>query len=548
VYSTRTPAWALRAPSVTVTLPLTLLLLSLLAYMAARKVTLFAAHQSEAHAFALTIFCCVAALPFIAIRYADIPFLLRAIVRGIGIVLFVQVLFDAFGPVPPAPNILFGEANAHVLFFRWGAAIAVLAGVVGMLRPAFLLPLAYYYILWRHLIGPRTDMWVTDTDYFAMLDGLAFSTIGALLAVTATSDWTLSRFPWLRSLMQDMPAAVLRQKTAGLIWAVVVGAHLGNYFCSGVAKLVAGGSEPWTWLLANPTQTAIVIGLERGNNPLATFPTLLQGSWDTISNFTLAFNFLVLGAQLFSPFAILRRSWLLFFTLLFDAFHIGVYFTLGALFHFWIAVNLIVYTSAWRLKDSEITPMMKAVCIAATLFGHTVFYTNFLGWLDAARLASPQFYAITKDGREVWMTPTYFGIYSYSVAQTAMFVPEGHFPHRIGGNLSNLKDWREASACLASPTETPQAVGGATYNSVERLVRETHDFMTHYPAIKNHNLYYLYPHHMQPNPWVFTEFNNLRMEDIVGYKYVVDSVCLTLRDGALVRDVKKRAEFRFDVR
>ncbi|HEY0418983.1 MAG TPA: hypothetical protein VGC80_05645, partial [Acetobacteraceae bacterium] len=112
----------------TVTLPLTLLLLSLLAYMAARKVTLFAAHQSEAHAFALTVFCCVAALPFIAIRYADIPFLLRAIVRGIGIVLFVQVLFDAFGPVPPAPNILFGEANAHVLFFRWGAAIAVLAG------------------------------------------------------------------------------------------------------------------------------------------------------------------------------------------------------------------------------------------------------------------------------------------------------------------------------------------------------------------------------------------------------------------------------------
>ena len=188
-------------------------------------------------------------------------------------------------PVPPAPNILFGEANAHVLFFRWGAAIAVLAGVVGMLRPAFLLPLAYYYILWRHLIGPRTDMWVTDTDYFAMLDGLAFSTIGALLAVTATSEWTLSRFPWLRSLMQDMPAAVLRQKTAGLIWAVVVGAHLGNYFCSGVAKLVAGGSEPWTWLLANPTQTAIVIGMERGDNPLATFPTLLQFSWDTISQF-----------------------------------------------------------------------------------------------------------------------------------------------------------------------------------------------------------------------------------------------------------------------
>ena len=63
--------------------------------------------------------------------------------------------------------------------------------------------------------------------------------------------------------------------------------------------------------------------------------------------------------------------------------------------------------------------MMKVACIAATLFGHTIFYTNFLGWLDAARLASPQFYAVTKDGREVWMPPVYFGIYSYSIAQTA---------------------------------------------------------------------------------------------------------------------------------
>ncbi|MFC7543172.1 hypothetical protein ACFQU2_32065 [Siccirubricoccus deserti] len=85
-------------------------------------------------------------------------------------------------------------------------------------------------------------------------------------------------------MLQEMPAAVLRQKAAGLIWAVVVGAHLGNYFCSGVAKLMAGEHQPWTWLLQNPTQTAIVIGLERGDNPLATFPTLLQFSWDAISN------------------------------------------------------------------------------------------------------------------------------------------------------------------------------------------------------------------------------------------------------------------------
>jgi len=83
---------------------------------------------------------------------------------------------------------------------------------------------------------------------------------------------------------------------------------------------------------------------------------------------------------------------------------------------------------------------------------------------------------------------------------------------------------------------------------MERLVRNTHEFMVRHPSIKNDNLYYFYPHHMQPNPWMFREFNRLRIEDIVGYKYVVESVCLSLKDGQLQRDVRKRDEFTYDVR
>jgi hypothetical protein len=72
--------------------------------------------------------------------------------------------------------------------------------------------------------------------------------------------------------------------------------------------------------------------------------------------------------------------------------------------------------------------------------------------------------------------------------------------------------------------------------------------MRTYPAIKDLNLYYFYPHHMQPNPWVFTEFNRLKLEDIIGYRYVVESVCLDLKGGQLQRDVRHRSEFRYDVR
>jgi hypothetical protein len=82
----------------------------------------------------------------------------------------------------------------------------------------------------------------------------------------------------------------------------------------------------------------------------------------------------------------------------------------------------------------------------------------------------------------------------------------------------------------------PEQATGSTLGAVERLVRETHQFMQRHPAIKNYSLYYFYPHHMQPNPWVFTEFNRLRLEEIVGYKYVVESVCLTLEGGRLRQD------------
>jgi hypothetical protein len=38
------------------------------------------------------------------------------------------------------------------------------------------------------------------------------------------------------------------------------------------------------------------------------------------------------------------------------------------------------------------------------------------------------------------------------------------------------------------------------------------------------------------------------MSDIVGYRYEVDSVCLTVQDGKLQRDVRKHWEHRIDVR
>ena len=546
MYLTGSRGFALRIPTAELAAPLALLLFSLLGFKALRKLV-FHASQGEATAFLLVLACCVGAACFVGIRYAALPHLLRAVVRGIGVVVLVQVLFDTLAPVPPAPNVLFGEGGGHALFFRYGGMVAIAAGIAAMWRPSFLVPLFAWYTAFRLLIGPLAGIPVVDTDFLNMLDTGLFAVVGGLFVVSVTSEEVLKRAPWLRGWMGGLTPAELRLGACSLLWACAVGAHLGNYFCSGLAKLLASGMDaPWTWLTSNPTQTAMVIGLERGDNPLATFPHLLQWVWDRISGNALYFNFFVLGAQLLAPFAILRLRWLLVFTLLFDVFHLGVYVTLGALFHFWIAVNLIVYSSAWRLKPSDITPMMKAVCVVTVMFGNLVFYTNWLGWLDGAKLASPQFYAETQDGRSVLMPQVYYGIYSYTIAQAGMYIPDNHFSFRIGGNNLNRAAWQDARHC--GPATVPHQDTGVSLAAVEALVRDTHRFMQANPAIKDLNLYYLYPHHMQPNPWVFTEFNRLKLEDIVGYRYVVESVCLDLRDGQLQRDVRHRSEFRYDVR
>jgi hypothetical protein len=142
------------------------------------------------------------------------------------------------------------------------------------------------------------------------------------------------------------------------------------------------------------------------------------------------------------------------------------------------------------------------------------------------------------------MPPAHFGIYSYTVGQAATYVPPDHFPSPMSER--NLAEWRDGISC--GPRTVPEQARRSTLGAVERLVRETHQFMQRHPAIKKYNLYYFYPHHMQPNPWVFTEFNRLRLEEIVSYKYVIESVCLTLEGGRLRRDVRKREEFSFDVR
>ena len=435
----------------------------------------------------------------------------------------MQVAFDA-------TTLTYGPATTSGAFFHWGSAVTLVVGAIALWRPSFTLPLLFHYVMFRHQLGIVTGVEISETDYLSMLDVGEFATVGALVvALTARQPWA-ERF---------------KVSAASLIWACAVGAHLGNYLVSGWTKIKTGGDDPFFWLMHNPVQTSILIGLERGDNPLGAWPALVQASWDGIVGTGVAFNLFVLGTQLFVPLSIVHRRALMVFTLLFDLFHIGVYLTLGAFFFFWIAVNLLIYAGAKTFDDKAFTPAMRIVMAAAMVFGHFTFYTSHLGWLDAAKLASPNFYAETRDGQRVKVPSVYFGIMSYTIAQTAMYIPDDHFPMRLGGNTYNRADWADGQTC--GPQALAHQDTGVTLPTVEAMVQQTDAAMRAHPLVKRDNLYYFYPHHMVANPLVFGAFNRLSMGDIVRYHYVVDSVCLSLKDGVLVRNVRRTTDVPIDV-
>ena len=513
--------------------PTILILISLVAFIVAKKGLMWVTtlHSSP---FWLVVATFVFAALTSSVRYSMMSDAPRILLRAIAMMVFFQVGCEAFGAVYGAPNLIFSE-GPDLLFFRYGALIALVAGALSWFRPSFAICLIVHYVLFRERISANGSIPIVRTDYMNMTDIALYTVIATLCVVSLTKS---ERFAALRGSLPSM--AAVREKTWLLVWGVAVGGHLGNYFWSGVAKLQAGQDKPFTWLFENPTQTAIVIGLERGDNPLAMFPHLLQFVWDAIIFGTPLLNPLVLGFQCLVVFAAINRRTMLTFTVFFDFFHVVVYFTLGAIFQFWVFVNILVFASVLTIPKEKFTNALRATILFFTIFGNYIFYTSHLGWLDGAKIAAPNVYAETRDGRRVLVPAVYFGIFSYTINQTQAYIPPGNFKQTHGGNHKNLADFYDAQVC--GPKVMGEQNTGVTLTAMENLIRNADHFMRDHPAVKNYNLFYLYPHHMLPNPAVFSDFNKLSMEDIVKYHYVVDSVCLSLKAGRLHRDVRKHWE------
>jgi len=174
--------------------PLLILVFSIVGFAISRPGMTGLGRSSELYSSIVVVAAVVAALALRHIRYDDLTSALRITTRWVGIFISLQVLFDALGPFPGPPNILFGD-QGPTLYFRYVAIVGVFAGCAALWRPSFLIPLFLFYVGRRELIGTLSGIPVVDTDYLGLLDVGYFSTLGALVTIGVTSSWVRERFP-----------------------------------------------------------------------------------------------------------------------------------------------------------------------------------------------------------------------------------------------------------------------------------------------------------------------------------------------------------------
>lgn len=479
----------------------------------------------------------VAAL-FYNARYQDFGALMRACMRASAAGLLVYLIIEA-------PDYSLGNPAAArgLAYINDTYPFALVLAAAGISRPSFVIPTVIYIYSTRHLVGEISNLPLSFLDMRYMLDmALYLATFG--IAVVKIGPRI---HPWL--------AAPERQSE---IVGVAMGLHLANYFWSGMAKVMIGPT-PWYWAVENETYNQIPYTIESGILPLGHVPWLSQLAYDTLSFFNTPLNAIIVLVQLFAILCVLKVSWLKITSILFDLLHIGIYVFGGLFFWPWIWNNLTIWWAARSQKKQGLQINTKVACIAAILLGAPALNINpaaWLAWFDVADARQIYFEAVTRDGRTVKTPSAFFSSHSYSVSHGYMghHDLDGHYMATTLASSDTLERNEKSGECA------PPAVFGETRyleNEEQKLARQEslghfltyhHDKMLDREAAVGRGSWYFHAHHHPSNPFLYDEFNALSLKDVVGYNLVIESVCHSMKDGKVQKQVIARTTETYDVR
>jgi len=480
----------------------------------------------------------LAAAIFNDVRYAEFSGLLRACARASAVGLIAFMVIEA--PDLSLANAEFVDALTYVQIGYWLALACALASVF---RPAFIIPVAIYILSTRLLVGNISGLSISIIDIRYMIDMALYLSIFGIFAVRIAPMLG----PWFAS--PDRQSEIV---------GVAMGLHLANYFWSGIAKL-AIGPTPWYWVFENQTNNQIPYTLESGILPIGHIPWLTQLSYDLMGFFNTPLNAAIVVVQLFAIICVLKVSWLKIASLLFDALHIGIYVFGGLFFWPWIWNNVTVWWAARSTGQAGLSGKTKLACIATILLGFPALNMNpaaWLAWYDVADARQIYFEAVKRDGTAVKVPSAFFNTHSYSVSHGYMgdFRVDGQYEATQLASTETLTRNEKSRACV-DPSTLPPEREFETANernnrqaTLNRFLTSHHTKMLDREASVGRGSWYFHAHHHPSNPFLYDSFNSLSLKDVVGYNLVLESNCLSLKDGKVQKKVVQRNTEYYDVR
>ncbi len=414
-----------------------------------------------------------------------------------------------------------------------GAFLALGLSIASWFRPSFILPVAIYLLSTRHLIEIISGVPKSMLDIQYMLDmALYLVVLGMAVAKLGPKI-----HPWL--------GETARQND---VLGVVFGLHLANYFWSGIAKVFVG-PVPWYWAFENKTYNQIPYTIESGILPLGHIPWLSDLAYQGFQLIHIPLNIIIVLAQLFAIVCVLRIGWLKVASFMYEALHIGIYILGGLFFWPWIWNNLTLWWAARRSKQG-LAWNTKLACIVTILLGAPWLDLNkaaLLGWYDVADARQVYIEAVTEDGREVKVPSAWFNSHSYSMSHgwIGAAALEGHYDHTpLASTVSRERQQKDGQCVDPStlerlPPET-EADKAVRLEKLRRFLTAHHAKMVAYEASPAFPSHHFHVHHHPSNPFLYEEFNQLALADIVGYQQVIESVCHRMSSGRVDKTVLAR--------
>ena len=428
--------------------------------------------------------------------------------------------------------------------------LLVPAMLLAILRPSFALFPFLYVVLHKDLT--RTVSGAASlgyTDYLPVIE------VGVFLACGLCA-LALAR-PLIARTGRDGGGASVEALTrwgALLLLAAAIGAHLGNYVMSGLAKAWLDGGI-LSWALENPTSSLMLAGFELGTAPLSFSPVLFGRLYEAFRAIEIPLNVVTIAAQILCAFAFLHRRLLLGVTVFFDVMHVSIFLLTGALFASWIVLNSLIVVALAR-TPARWPASAVALGIAVALFGGHLFWNARLGWYDGRQIRAAHYVAVDAEGNEHRVPTNFFRESSYLLLARHFDYrehrrPSAHAPTSAWGQIGILVAPPEGSGLtnhglmtLARACAIPLPDGDVAPDYDEAaaagFIRGQHARALALAEAGAVDRYDLYPHHHVSMPFRFRGFEALDPRDVVAYRYVVETVCLDADERGVGRDVMAR--------